>query len=93
MEALERSLRSFGIECARRHMMRGEIIEQGSGDGGLADASLIRADQNQCWFSHDPPLTTKLVASPSAMIFTQRLENWKARSHSRNATAMRLRKL
>jgi hypothetical protein len=44
MKALERSFRSFSIERARWHMMRGEIIEQGPGDGGLADASLVRAD-------------------------------------------------
>jgi hypothetical protein len=44
MKAFERSLRRFGIERARRHIMCCEIIEQGPGDGGLADASLVRAD-------------------------------------------------
>ena len=34
----------LSIERARRYMMRGEIIEQGASDGGLADASLVRAD-------------------------------------------------
>ncbi len=33
-----------GSETMPRHMMCGEIIEQGPGDGGFADASLVRAD-------------------------------------------------
>jgi hypothetical protein len=44
MKALERSLWRFGIERARRHVMCREIIEQGPSDGGLGDASLVRAD-------------------------------------------------
>jgi hypothetical protein len=44
MKAFERSLWRFGIERTRRHIMCGEIIEQSAGDGGLADASLVRAD-------------------------------------------------
>ena len=44
MKAFERSLWRFSIERERRHMMCDEIIEQGPGDGGLADASLVRAD-------------------------------------------------
>jgi hypothetical protein len=44
METFERSLWRFGVERARRHMMCGEIIEQGPGDGGLANAPLVRAN-------------------------------------------------
>jgi hypothetical protein len=44
MKALERSFRSFSIERAHWHMMCGEIIEQGPGDGGFADTSLVCAD-------------------------------------------------
>ena len=44
MKAFERSLWRFGIERTRRHIMCSEIIEQSARDGGLADASLVRAD-------------------------------------------------
>src|SRR5690349_2668289 len=76
METFERSLRHFGIESARLHMMCGEIIEQGARDCRLADAALVRADQNQCWFSHDATLAMLLLASPG-LICTQTTESWK----------------
>ena len=57
VKAFERALRRFGVESARRHLMRGEIVKQCSGDGGLSDAALVRANQDQCWFSHNRTLT------------------------------------
>jgi hypothetical protein len=45
VKALERAFRSFCVESARRYIMRGAVVEQSPGDGGLADASLVRADQ------------------------------------------------
>src|SRR5438477_6667069 len=70
MEMFKRSLRHFGIESARLHMMGGEIIEQGARDCRLADAALVRPDQNQCWFSHDATLAMLLLASPRIDLYT-----------------------
>src|SRR6202034_1178401 len=52
MEALERAFGGLGIECARRDMMRGEIIEQRAGDRRLANAALVRANHDHCRLSH-----------------------------------------
>ncbi len=52
MEALERPARPFGVESARRHLMRGEIIEQGARDSRLADAPLVGAHKDDCWSGH-----------------------------------------
>ena len=57
--------------------MRGEIIKQRAGDGGLADASLIRADQDQCWFCHNRTLTDATRVSTLKVISTQPTETWK----------------
>ena len=38
-------------------MMCGEIVEQCAGNRGLANATLVRAHQDQCWFSHFDTLT------------------------------------
>src|SRR5207245_2510057 len=57
--------------------MRGEIIKQCSGDGGLSDASLVRADQDQCWFCHNRTLTDATRVSILKVISTQPTETWK----------------
>ena len=89
MKAFERALRRFGIESARRHVMRGEIVEQCAGDGGLADAALVRADQNQCWFSHDRTLTDATSRLHPEVISTQPLESWEASSPRLRSDAIR----
>ena len=54
MKAFERTARGFGVEGARRHVMRDEIIEQRAGDRGLPHTAFVRPDQNNCWL-HDFP--------------------------------------
>ena len=39
--------------------MIAEIVEQGAGDGGLADASLVGTDENDSWFGHGTLCVTK----------------------------------
>jgi hypothetical protein len=77
VKAFERAFRRLGIECARRHLMCGEIVKQRSGDSGLSDAAFVRADQDQCWFSHNPTLTDATRVSILKLISTQRTESWK----------------
>ena len=51
----------FGIEGADRRLMRAEIIEQGAGDGGLADAALVGAHENDCWPGHSATLQNEVT--------------------------------
>jgi hypothetical protein len=44
-------------------VMRGKIVEQRTGDRSFTYAALIRANQNQSWFSHDRTLIDAQVAS------------------------------
>jgi len=78
MKTLERAFRRLGVEGARRHVMCGEVVKQGAGDGRFADASLVSADQDQCRFRHNHTLTdAKLRVSILKLIFTQAATNLK----------------
>ena len=52
METLERAARRIGIEGPGRRMIGAEIVKQGAGDGGLADATLVATDENDSRFGH-----------------------------------------
>ncbi len=49
----ERALRRLGVEGARLDVVRDEIVEQRSRHGCLADAALIRSNQNHRKFCHE----------------------------------------
>src|SRR6266581_1389961 len=55
METLERAARRLSIEGSGRHLTGTEIVKQGAGDGGLADATLVGTDEKDSWFGHDTP--------------------------------------
>ena len=48
VEALQRAARILGVEGPRQDVLAGEIVEQGAGDRGLADAALVGSDENEC---------------------------------------------
>ena len=60
MEALQRALRRFGVEGAGRHIVGDEVVEQRARHGRLADAALVRTDQNHRWLCHCPPLDARM---------------------------------
>src|SRR5262249_52740658 len=52
VKALEGPARNLGIESARRNLMGGEIIEERPRDGRFPHATLVRADNDNCWLCH-----------------------------------------
>jgi hypothetical protein len=52
MKALECSIARFSIECPRRYFMGAQIIQQRTGDRGLANAPFVRTDEDNGWLAH-----------------------------------------
>src|SRR3954469_8997618 len=62
VKSLQRAARHLGVECARRDLTRRKVIEQGAGDCGLADSTLVGADKYDGRLFHgDTPPTRQLM--------------------------------
>jgi hypothetical protein len=53
MKPFQGAARMLGVESARRHVLRGQIIEHRAGHCGFADTALVGADEKNDWF-HAP---------------------------------------
>ena len=77
MKAFERSLWRFRIERARRHMMRGEIIEQGPATAVLPTPFLSAPTKINAGLAMVPPSQQNYSRLHPKMIFTQASESCK----------------
>src|SRR5262245_50149856 len=71
VEALERALWRLGVERARRNLMCREIVEQRARHGCLANAALVRADNEHCWFRHGIPHESIVIHFSPGAVFKQ----------------------